>query len=95
MGDGIRINYAALDQAAGDLGQASKDISSRLDALEQELNPLRNDWTGQAQNAYLQAKADWDRQMNELNAILAQASQTVSTSNQDYATADKRGAAQF
>lgn len=93
--DGIRINHAALDQAASDMGSASKAIDSRLEALEQELNPLRNDWSGQAQASYTQAKAKWDQQMRELNTILAQAGQTVATSNVDYAQADKRGAASF
>lgn len=95
MSDGIRINHGALQQAAADMAQANKDIDNRLDTLEQELNPLRNDWSGQAQATYVQAKAKWDQQIRELNAILAQAGNSVTTSQQEYDQADKRGASAF
>lgn len=95
MTDGIRVNHAALQQAAGDMAQASKDIDNRLEALESELNPLRNDWSGQAQATYVAAKAKWDQQIRELNSILAQASGSVTTSQQEYDQADRRGANAF
>ena len=40
---------------------AFKDIDDRMSRLESELEPLRSQWAGHAQLAYVQAKATWDR----------------------------------
>ena len=58
--DGLRVDHAGLDAAADDLHRTVNDIDARLNRLEQELSPLRSDWTGNAQQAYVAAKARWD-----------------------------------
>lgn len=93
--DGIGVNHAALDQAAADLKKGVDDIDNRLNHLEQELAPLRNDWSGQAQVSYQQAKTKWDQAINDMKQLLADTSITVGQSNQDYKDADKKGAAAF
>lgn len=93
--DGIRVNHAGLDQAANDLASGVKAIDNRLNQLEQELAPLKSDWTGNAQGAYQQAKGKWDTAINEMKQLLAETSTTVQQSNADYQAADKRGAAAF
>lgn len=93
--DGLRVNHAGLDQAAEDLGTAVKKIDDRLNRLESELAPLRSDWSGNAQQAYITAKAKWDGAMNEMKDLLAQTSAQVHQSNADYKAADARGAASF
>lgn len=93
--DGIRVNHAGLDQASADLANGVKEIDNRLNTLEQELAPLRSDWTGQAQVSYQQAKAKWDQAINDMKQLLADTSTTVAQSNADYQAADKKGAAAF
>ncbi len=93
--DGLRVNHAALDGAADDLGRAVKQIDDRLNRLESELAPLRSDWTGQAQQAYIVAKAKWDGAMQEMRNLLQETSVGVTQSNADYRSADQRGAASF
>ena len=93
--DGIRVQHAALDQAAADMYQTVKDIDDRINRLESELQPLRSDWHGQAQTAYTTAKAKWDRAIQEMKDLLDESHKTVYQSNADYQAADKRGAAQF
>jgi len=93
--DGLRVHHAGLDTAAADLNQAVRRIDDRLDRLEAELAPLRSDWTGNAQQAYQQAKLTWDRAMQEMRDLLAQTSVAVHQSNADYQAADRRGAAAF
>ena len=46
--DGLRVDHAGLDAAADDLRRTVNDIDGRLNRLEQELAPLRSDWTGTA-----------------------------------------------
>ncbi|HET9420295.1 MAG TPA: WXG100 family type VII secretion target [Nocardioides sp.] len=93
--DGIRVNHAALDQAAADMFQTVKDIDDRMNRLESELAPLKSDWHGNAQQAYTTAKAKWDWAIQEMRDLLDESHQTVYQSNAEYMAADKRGAAQF
>lgn len=93
--DGLRVNHAGLDTAAQDLHTAVKAIDDRMNRLENELAPLKSDWTGQAQNAYYTAKAKWDGAIQEMRDLLDQTSRTVHQSNAEYRAADQRGAASF
>ena len=93
--DGLRVNHAGLDTAAEDLYATVKQIDDRLNRLEQELAPLRSDWTGNAQQAYVVAKSKWDTAMQEMKSLLQDTSNTVVQSNAEYKAADQRGAASF
>ena len=93
--DGLRVNHAGLDTAADDLARAVKQIDDRLNRLESELAPLRSDWTGNAQQAYVVAKTQWDTAMQEMKTLLADTSAAVVNSNAEYRAADARGAASF
>jgi early secretory antigenic target protein ESAT-6 len=93
--DGLRVDHAGLDAAADDLRRTVNDIDGRLDRLEQELAPLRSDWTGSAQQAYIAAKARWDRAIAEMRDLLDETGRSVRQSNLEYQAADRRGAASF
>ncbi|QYJ03666.1 WXG100 family type VII secretion target [Nocardioides panacisoli] len=93
--DGMRVNHAALEQAAADLQQTVRHIDARMDRLESELEPLRSDWAGAAQQTYVVAKSQWDRAIAEMRDLLDQTRLTVQQSNAEYAAADRRGAAAF
>lgn len=93
--DGIRVQHGKLETGAADVLKAAKDIEARLDNLESELNPLRNDWDGSAKQAYADAKSKWDQAMNEMIALLQSASKGVEASNAEYRAADTRGANRF
>ncbi len=93
--DGIRVQHAALDQAAADMYKTVQDIDERMNRLEDELAPLKSDWHGNAQLAYTTAKAKWDWAIQEMRDLLDDSHKTVYQSNAEYQAADKRGAAQF
>jgi WXG100 family type VII secretion target len=93
--DGLRVNHAGLDTAAEDMYRTVKDIDDRLNRLEQELAPLRSDWSGNAQQAYTVAKSKWDGAIQEMRNLLDETSKTVTQSNAEYKAADQRGAASF
>lgn len=93
--DGLRVNHAGLDRAAEDLYAAVKKIDERMDRLENELAPLRSDWSGQAQEAYRNAKQQWDWALKEMRDLLDETSKTVYQSNAEYRAADMRGAQSF
>jgi WXG100 family type VII secretion target len=93
--DGLRVNHAGLDKAAEDLYGAVKKIDDRMQRLESELAPLKSDWSGQAQGAYITAKAKWDGALQEMRNLLDETSKTVYQSNAEYRAADMRGANSF
>ncbi|WP_205472654.1 WXG100 family type VII secretion target [Nocardioides sp. SYSU D00038] len=93
--DGILVQHAGLDQAGADLHQMVKDIDDRMNRLESELQPLRHEWHGEAQNAYTAAKAKWDWAILQMRNLLDETGQTVYQSNSEYRAADVRGANQF
>jgi 6 kDa early secretory antigenic target len=93
--DGIRVQHAALDQAAADMYETVKRIDERMNKLEGELAELKSDWHGNAQQAYTTAKAKWDWAIQEMRDLLDESHKTVYQSNAEYMAADKRGAAQF
>lgn len=92
---GMNVDHGALDTAAGDLIKAARDIEGRLDTLESELKPLQEQWTGQAKESYRQAKTTWDRAIAEMILLLSEVGGAVTTSNEEYKSADKRGAGRF
>jgi 6 kDa early secretory antigenic target len=93
--DGLKVDHAALDQAADDLMSIVNRIDSRMQHLEQELNPLRSNWIGDAQLAYTVAKQRWDGAITDMRDLLRSTSQQVTRSNAEYRAADARGARSF
>ena len=93
--DGMRVQHAALDQAASDMLRTVTDIDNRMNRLEAELAPLRSEWAGHAQQSYLDARATWDRAIGEMRDLLDESQRTVVRSNADYQAVDRRGAARF
>lgn len=95
MTDGIRVNHEALRTTAQNMMDTMRRIDDRLNLLESDLQPLRNDWTGDAQQAYHVAKGKWDTAIDEMQLLLKETSTSVARSQEDYAAADARGAAAF
>lgn len=93
--DGINVQHGKLTEGSANVIAGAKEIKARLDQLEDDLKPLASDWTGAAKEAYAEAKATWDRAIDDMIILLGQAGQNVETSNDEYKTADIRGANRF
>ena len=93
--DGLRVDHQGLDQVADDLMRIVNRIDARMSHLDDELVPLRSQWVGEAQQAYVVAKARWDGAINEMRDLLRLTSQQVTQANADYRAADARGARSF
>ena len=91
----LRVEHAALDQAAQDLSTAVRAIDGRMNDLENELRNLQSDWTGQAKGQYEISKQRWNTAIYEMLTVLGQTSTSVTQSNADYIAADQRGAQSF
>lgn len=93
--DGMKVDHAGLDTAHGDITSQARQMDSRLDDLEGQLNRLMPYFTGQASTAYEDARRKWDAKMREMQMLLTQIGSTVATSNAEYRAADMRGAGRF
>ena len=95
MYDGISVNHGGLDIGAGDLANGVKAIEDRMNRLEDDLKELKGAWVGNAKDSYTVAKAKWDQAILEMKDLLQKTSLAVSQANQDYRSADQRGASLF
>lgn len=91
----LRVDHAALDHAAAELARAVAASEQRIERLAAELRYLDADWYGEAQEAYLAAKAVWEAAQQQMRVILADLGRTVVTANAAYRAADHAAAAAF
>ena len=93
--DGLVVNHGGLNEVTDHLYKMVKDIDDRMNNLESDLAPLQSEWSGNAQGAYIQAKTKWDTAIAEMRQLLGDTGTTVGQSNQEYHSADMRGANSF
>src|SRR5688500_8740280 len=93
--DGLVVNHNGLTEVQDHLYRMVKEIDDRMNLLESELSPLQSEWSGNAHGAYIQAKGKWDQAIGEMMQLLRDTGQTVDQSNQEYQSADVRGANSF
>jgi 6 kDa early secretory antigenic target len=85
----FKVEFGALQQAAGDIKTGANNIDSKLSQMDQSLAPLRSDWTGGASEAYVQAKAQWTQAITDMKMLLADIGTAVDSSQQDYTEGEK------
>ena len=95
MSDVITVDQVALSHAAGDLARAVRASQERIDRLARELAPLHTEWYGQAQQAYLEAKAVWEGAQRQMQQVPAALSSGVIDAGHAYRSADEAGARAF
>jgi WXG100 family type VII secretion target len=66
--------------------QISQGIDSKLDTLRARLEAI--DWSGQDREAYNQHKAEWDRAIKDLNALLNEIGAAVGIAKENYLTTE-------
>lgn len=91
----IKANYATIDQAGSDISDGARQIQETLDAMDAELQQLQQNWDGQAQQAYLQAKAKWSEGMEDMRQVLVAIGSHVSDAPDSYRAADSSVAQAF
>lgn len=70
--DGFKAHYGKIDAGGLDLSEVARQLQSILDTMDQDLQPLRAGWSGEAQQSYLRAKEQWSQGMNGLKQVLAE-----------------------
>ncbi len=91
----FKANFGAIDAAAADIQTGANGIETRLQEMDQSLQPLRADWTGAASESYAQAKAQWTTAISDMKQLLVDIGRAVAEGNADYQLAENRNAQRF
>lgn len=86
MTDGsyMKVNFSALGEAHADLGRGISEITSKLEDLHRQAQPLVQTWTGDAQAAYNERHTAWTKAAEELKQILANIQKALQQSLDEY-----------
>jgi 6 kDa early secretory antigenic target len=95
MSDVLRVEFAALQNASGNIQAALNSMNSQLSQLEADAAPLVGTWEGDAKLAYEQRQRTWRTAAQDLAAILQDIQRAVDESAADYMSTEKRNTALF
>jgi WXG100 family type VII secretion target len=70
MSDRITIDFALVADAADRLSSAATSIDGILTTLDQKLDTLETEWTGEGFESYRRMRRDWFTHMAALQARL-------------------------
>lgn len=80
--------FDSLLQGQVDIAETYSRITRTLEELEKRLNPMIQTWTGQAQQAYLQCKKQWDEAAANLATVLNSIAAAIGQAQDNYRAAE-------
>lgn len=93
--ESLKVDPARLSQLAESIKSNSDKIGQELEQLGSAVSKLRGQWSGEAQVSYDQAQRNWNQQIGEMNALLAQISGKTNEIAQGYVSTDAAAAKRF
>jgi ESAT-6 family protein len=82
--DQLVVDFAAMHQAAADIQSAINKLSSELDQLNSDAQPLVSTWSGAAQQSYHQRQQTWTTAATDLSQMLRDIQKALVDSTSDY-----------
>lgn len=95
MGQPIKVNYAAIENAAGQVKQAETLLRTKLEETQAEVKRLGETWTGSAQEQYLAAQAKVDEAQEALGQVLARTEVALNDARARYQEGENKIAGSF
>ena len=89
----IRVTFAALEAARGDVTNTATRISGRLDDLKRAVAPLAATWEGAAADGYRTRQRQWDTAAADLTQVLVDVARALADAEDGYRTTEKANAA--
>lgn len=90
-----KVTPAEVHALSSFVGGKSREIESALGELDSKVSQLKASWDGDAKVAYEQAQREWNKQINEMNALLGRVSGKLVEVADGYSATDRRGAGRF
>ncbi len=91
----IVVPFPVLQTAAENIKQNYAALSQALDRLEQEVAPMLNSWSGDAQSAYLQQKQLWEESARNMATLLKQLGLAVAETHDEWVGTERRNTQLF
>lgn len=89
MPEGMKVDFATIHRAAQDCEDTTKQLQTQFDNLKNDLNPLKNTWTGDARTSYEAAQTQWDQKFDDLKQVLAKIAIALPQVADGYQSTDK------
>jgi 6 kDa early secretory antigenic target len=87
MGE-ISVRFDALQGGEQGIRNNYSKLTATLEQLNSDLQPMINSWSGDARDAYMQCKKQWDDASQALAQVLNSVAQAVGQANQNYQGAE-------
>ncbi|PSL54745.1 early secretory antigenic target protein ESAT-6 [Saccharothrix carnea] len=95
MNDMIKVDFAALGTAAGDIASQASQVQQALDDLKSRIDPVIAQWEGASSGAYAEAQAKWNQSAGDLQQVLASVGAAVASANDAYNAAEQKNSARW
>lgn len=90
MEDMIKVDFAALGTAAGDIASQASQVQQALDDLKSRIDPVIAQWEGNSSGAYAEAQGKWNTSAADLQQVLASVGAAVASANDAYNAAEQK-----
>jgi 6 kDa early secretory antigenic target len=94
-GDYVKAVFGSLSDGEAAFMAAYNGLSSTVNDLDAQLRSSLSTWDGQAQAAYYEAKAIWDKAIADMGMVIQGLSRVIGTANTNYMGAEQANAAMF
>jgi len=91
----MSVNPAQVHELSASVQNNSRQIAAELEKLEKRVTELKASWSGEAVTAYAQAQASWDKQIAEMEQLLARIGLQLAEIADGYISADTASAKRF
>lgn len=84
------FNFNHADLTLDEMHAVNGRVKSALAEMESAVEKTLTDWTGDAEKAYWEAKAEWNRKANQMPVFLEAGRQTLLQISDNYGTTEQR-----
>ena len=95
MAGAYTTDAQTMQKAAQQVQQVSEEISSELNSLMGNLEPVAASWKGNAASAFQQLMERWKQDASKLQQALADIAQMLDSTNKSYSTAEENNSSQI
>ncbi len=85
----IRAEFSRFTDAETDFKAVLKALEEELDSLEQDLLKTLSCWEGDAQEAFVSARNEWNRQARDMHAWLDRLHASILRAHKNYRTSSE------
>lgn len=93
--ESMSVKPAQVTELASQIRSGATGIQSQLDDLDSEVSKLRESWSGDAQDSYNTAHAEWTKSLQSMNELLQRIAAATEEISQGYVSSDNSSAGRF